>query len=183
MWVSGGKILSHAIRTFRRKRQRPAPSNAPSPGVSGAQPAGRQGPGHPRSVGGTPVFTAGTALPRQAPAPAATGLGHLGGREASVNSRGKASGLQTQTLSKQALWLRAAGGQLGSRVRRNLLESYSVSLMIKETKRRATLRYQSPPVNRQVQNPMAAWEEMGRTRGAPNTSGASSGCDPTVLQS
>ena len=182
MWVSGGKILSHAIRTFRRKRQRPAPSNAPSPGVSGAQPAGRQGLA-PRSVGGTPVFTAGSALPPRAPASAASGLGHLGGREASVNSRGKAGGLQTRTLSKQALWLRAAGGRLGSRVRRNLLESYSLSLLIKETKRRATLRYQSPPVNLQVQNPMAAWEEMGRTRGAPNTSGASSGCDPTVLQS
>ena len=140
-------------------------------------------PGHPRSVGGTPVFTAGSALPPRAPASAASGLGHLGGREASVNSRGKAGGLQTRTLSKQALWLRAAGGRLGSRVRRNLLESYSLSLLIKETKRRATLRYQSPPVNLQVQNPMAAWEEMGRTRGAPNTSGASSGCDPTVLQS
>lgn len=83
------------------------------------------------------MFTAGPALPLQAPAPApaATGLGHRGGREANVNKvRGKAGGLQTRALSKQALWLRAAGGQLGSRVRRNLLESYLVSLMIKETK-------------------------------------------------
>lgn len=79
----------------------------------------------------------------------------------------KAGSLQSRTLSKQALWLSAVGGHLGSRVRRNLLGSYLVSLMIKETEQRAMSHCQSSPVSCQVQTPWQRGRGCGELEGPP----------------
>lgn len=155
------------------------------PGVSDVQPPEEKGPAI-HSQCRTPVFTihALSSPGRPPPLPQLRQVSGPPGRwsVANANQTGRrVCCLQTRALSKPGFWLCATGGLLGSKARRNLLESYLISLMLKEITRRTTPSYQRPPVSGQVQNPMAEWTRVWGTGGTLNTSWASVGCSPTVL--
>ena len=185
MWISRAKILSHTHQNFQEKVPVGCIFKCPPQVFLMFSPQKRRD--QPSTLSAGHLYLPSVPFRPQAGPPTPPQLRQVSGpperrNVANANKTGRrVCCLQTWALSKRGFWLCATGGLLGSKARRNLLESYLISLMIKEIKRRTTPSYQRPPVNGQVQNPMAGWMRVWGTGGTLNTSWASVGCCPTVL--